>query len=100
MLKDEFLAKITGGESGEELVLLENSWKYKNRGYESYCDLFGVNIFDYGWNSTGEKIMLPHPDYPNQTHIFRVYTADINGTMQKFAAGEVSMCAWIFYLEE
>ena len=100
-LKDNFLEKIIGGMGGESNMQSKKIWKYENKGYEVHgCNLFEVNIFDYNWHSTNKEITLSHPDYPDQMHIFEIFTVNINGVIKEFAAGEVSMNAWAFYLEE
>jgi hypothetical protein len=43
-------------------------------------------------------IVVPHPEYPWQTHTLTVYEVRTNGRTVKFAAGEVSANVYIFYL--
>lgn len=80
-------------------MLLKKIWKHKITSYCDYCNLFGVNIFDYKWSYTGEKITIKDPLY-HQIFDFDIFTVDINGVSKKFAAGEFSNCVWGFYLEE
>lgn len=80
-------------------MLFKKSWKHKITGVDGNCILFGVNIFDYEWNDTGEKITIIDPQY-HQEHSINVYNVDINGTLKRFAAGEFSNCVWGFYLEK
>lgn len=80
-------------------MLFKKSWKHKVTRVEGNCILFGVNIFDYEWNDTGEIVTVTDPQY-RQKHNFNVYAVDIDGTTKKFAAGEFGNCIWGFYLEE
>ena len=78
---------------------LKKSWKHKITGPDGNCKLFGLNIFDYDWNDTGEKATVSDPQY-HQTYNFNIYTVDIEGISKRFAAGEFSNCVWGFYLEK
>jgi len=49
----------------------------------------GINIWDFKWEETGEKIMIKDPIYG------KFYSFDI-----LFAAGEFSNCVWGIYLKE
>ena len=68
----------------------EQSWQLRTTGIDGNVILFGVNIFNYQWISTGETIMLD-----NRT--VNIYTVEIDKIMRKFAAVEVSNCVWAFY---
>ena len=68
----------------------ERSWQLRTTGIDGNVILFGVNIFNYQWISTGETIMLD-----NRT--VNIYTVEIDKIMRKFAAVEVSNCVWAFY---
>jgi hypothetical protein len=74
-------------------------WKFKNSGVEGNCELNGVNIFDYKWERTKEKIKVSDPLY-GQEHTMDVYYANINNKKVKFAAGEFSNLIYGFYMEE
>lgn len=80
-------------------MLFIKSWKHKITGVDGNCILFGVNIFNYEWTGTGEKITVIDPQY-HKEHKFNVYTVDIEGKTKRFAAGEFSNCVWGFYLEK
>lgn len=80
-------------------MLFGKTWKHKITGRDGNCILFGVNIFNYEWNGTGEMITVFDPKY-HEEHIFKVYTVDIGGTIKRFAAGEFSNGVWGFYLEK
>ena len=79
-------------------MLNKRLWKHKITGVDGNCKLFGVNIFDYEWNDTGEVITVKDPVY-KQEHSLEFFTVDINGKLKKFAAGEFSNCIWSFYVK-
>lgn len=33
-------------------------WKFVKSGIEGDCELFGVNIFDYSWENTNQKVSV------------------------------------------
>lgn len=72
-------------------------WEYVATGVEGNCQLFGVNIFDYEWESTGNRIKVKDPAY-RQVHVMTVYRVKINEEFYTFAAGEFSNMIWGFYL--
>jgi len=76
-----------------------NDWVFVKTGIEGECELFGVNIFEYVWNNTGQKVSVLDPVY-GQTHEMTVYTATINDRTVTFAAGEFSNCIYGFYVNE
>ena len=47
------------------------AWEYKTFGPDGQCKLFGVNIFDYDWESTGRRVKVKDPIY-RQDHTFEV----------------------------
>ncbi len=59
--------------------------------------MFGVNIFDYQWNRTGQKVEVCDPRY-GQKYSFPVYAVDIKGEAHEFVAGEFSNDVWGFFL--
>ena len=72
-------------------------WQYVTSGVEGDVTLFGVNIFDYKWESTGKRAKVKDPSY-KQDFVFNVYKVTIDGTEHEFAAGEFSNCVYGFYL--
>ena len=74
-------------------------WKFVNSGVEGNCNIFGVNIFNYEWEDTGEEVEVVDPIY-EQKHIFSVYCIKIGSNTVKFAAGEFSNCVYGFYVYE
>ncbi len=63
----------------------ETEWKFEKSGLDGACLLFGVNIFEYEWKSTGEVACFGNPCYGNLRR-FHVYEAIINGACRRFAA--------------
>lgn len=74
-------------------------WKFVKSGVEGECELFGVNIFDYKWKNTNQKVSVLDPLY-NQKHEMTIYNVDIGGKVVTFAAGEFSSCVYGFYVNE
>lgn len=72
-------------------------WEYVITGVEGDCRLFEVNIFDYEWESTGDRIKVKDPAY-GQEHVANIYRAKINDKFYTFAAVEFSNLIWGFYL--
>lgn len=73
-------------------------WKSKSRqlevtGVDGNVQLFGVNIFDYDWVDTKNKI-----EVKDMSYAVPVYQVLINGKTYEFAAVERSNCVWNFYL--
>ena len=65
-----------------------------NGGIDGNTELFGVNIFDYEWVSTGRRTTLVLSNGRNL--ISDIFQVNIDGEINEFAAGEVSMAVWIF----
>ena len=83
----------------EELSLEKRGWKYVITGTDGNVTLFDVNIFEYQWQNTGEKIEVLDPLY-KKPHTMCVYRVLIGETEHEFAAGEISNCVWGFYTRE
>ena len=45
------------------------AWEYETFGPDGQCKLFGVNIFDYHWQTTGRRVKVQDPIY-HQEHTF------------------------------
>ena len=75
------------------------AWEYETFGPDGQCGLFGVNIIDYDWQTTGRRVKVQDPIYL-QEHTFEIWQAEIDGRIRRFAAGEFSNCVWGFYLEK
>ncbi len=94
------------------------AWEYETFGPDGQCKLFGVNIFDYVWQTTGKRVKVQDPIYHqydwkttgkrvkvkdtinHQDHTFEVWQVEIDGQLHRYAAGEFSNCMWGFYLEK
>ena len=48
------------------------AWEYETFGPDGQCELFGVNIFDYDWQTTGKRVKVKDPIY-HQDHTFEVW---------------------------
>jgi len=73
-------------------------WKFIKTGSEGNCTLFGENIFDLKWTSTGQKIEVADPNYDDQKHILVIYSVEIGAEKKEFAAGEFSNGVYGFYV--
>lgn len=73
------------------------TWQHEKTGVDGNTILFGVNIFDYEWKSTGRHVNVCDPLY-KQEYRFSIYTVVIDGQEHEFAAGEFSNCVWGFYV--
>ena len=73
-------------------------WIHRATGTDGNVVLFGTNIFDHKWNSTGEEVEIIDPMY-RQKHLFSVYKVIVKGREYTFAAGEFSNCVWGFYTQ-
>jgi len=59
------------------------------------CELFGVNIFDYEWKDTNQKVIVPDNLY-NQPLEFYIYEVEIDGKVYEFGIKELKMCVYGF----
>ena len=71
------------------------AWEYETFGPDGQCKLFGVNIFDYDWQTTGKRVKVKDPIY-HQDHTFEVWQVEIDGQIHRFAAGEFSNCPTVY----
>lgn len=74
-------------------------WKFVKTGTEGDCQIFGVNIFDYKWKNTGQKVEVSDPIY-GQKHLLCIYDANIGDKTVIFASGEFSNSVYGFYVKE
>ena len=58
------------------------AWEYETFGPDGQCKLFGVNIFDYDWQTTGKRVKVQDPIY-HQDHTFEVWQVEINGQIHR-----------------
>lgn len=54
------------------------AWEYEIFGPDGQCKLFGVNIFDYDWQTTGKRVKVQDPIY-HQDHTFEVWQVEMTG---------------------
>ena len=52
------------------------AWEYETFGPDGQCKLFGVNIFDYNWQTTGKRVKVKDPIY-HQDHTFEESTCPL-----------------------
>ena len=71
----------------------EKTWQFEITGIDGNTKLFGVNIFDYQWTDTKQRVQVSDLSYE-----VPVYTVMIGDKQYEFAAGERSNCVWNFYL--
>lgn len=69
------------------------SWQLEITCIDGNTKLFGVNIFDYQWIDTKQRVQVSDLSYE-----VPVYTVMIDNVQYEFAAGERSNCVWNFYL--
>ena len=72
-------------------------WEYVKTGIEGNCELFGVNIFDYTWKNTNQKINVLDPSY-GEPHEMDIYIVKLENKTVTFAAGEFSNGIYGFYV--
>lgn len=75
------------------------TWQHETTGTDGNVQLFGVNIFDYPWKDTGERVEVKSPNGTEQLHV-PVYQAVINDEVRQFAATELSNCVWGFFVRK
>ncbi len=60
----------------------------------------GLNPWNFEWHRMpADPVDLPHPSYPDQTHRMLLYEITSEGKSVTFAAGELSMNVWGFYVQ-
>lgn len=75
------------------------TWQHEITGLDGNTILFGVNIFEFEWMKTGEKVVVKDPLY-GQKYTFPVYKVNIQDEEYAFAAGEFSNSVFGFYIEK
>lgn len=75
----------------------EKTWQHELTAFDGNAILFGVDIFDYEWESTNQSVKVHDPLY-GQEYKFPVYKVTVNEQEYEFAAGEFSNCVWGFYI--
>jgi len=75
-------------------------WTFKKATVESdKFEINDLNIWDFKWQDTGEKIIIKDPQY-GQSHTFTVYEINNGNAKAIFAAGEFSNGIWGIYQKE
>ena len=78
---------------------MTTSWKFIKAVLDG--ELFtinGMNIWDYKWEDTGERVEVKDPLY-GQHYSMAVYKIRHRNVEFRFAAGEFSNCVWGLYQE-
>ena len=45
------------------------AWEYETFGPDGQCKLFGVNICDYDWQTTGKRVKVKDPDLLSRPYL-------------------------------
>jgi len=80
-------------------IYKEKTWQHEITGFDGNAKLFGVNIFDYKWERTGQCVAVKDPLY-GQDYRFPIYKVIIENQEFEFAAGEFSNCVYGFYIKK
>jgi hypothetical protein len=76
---------------------MNNEWKhFKTIADSEYCEIDGVNIWDYKWISDYETIIVKDPLY-GETKSFNHFCIELANNKIEFVAGEFSNCVWGIY---
>lgn len=76
-------------------------WRFLHIGFEGDgVEVNGVRLWESQWVSTGGRITVAHPQYPNQRHVMTTYRTDGTETAVNFAAGEFSNSVWGVFVPE
>ena len=62
-------------------------------------EINGLNIWDFQWYQTGERITINDHLY-GQNHMMHVFEIRKEKIVVRFAAGEFSNCVWGIYQEQ
>jgi hypothetical protein len=72
-------------------------WKFEKACVEGDCNLFGINLFDYKWVSTGKKVTVVEPSC-NKPYDMNVYTVCVGVDTVMFATREITASIYGFAL--
>jgi hypothetical protein len=76
---------------------MDTNWKHiKTIVDGELCKIEGLNIWDYEWKNTDERVSVKDPLY-GQDHTLTVFEISDQNTTVTFAAGEFSNCVWGIY---
>lgn len=75
-------------------------WIVAGIGHEGYpIMIHGLNPWNFEWQQVDpDPVELPHPAHPLEKHRFWVYEIELQGKSVRFAAGELSVNVWGFYV--
>ncbi len=57
-MEDRRCAGAAGRLAANGIVRHHMAWEYETFGPDGQCKLFGVNIFDYDWQTTGKRVKV------------------------------------------
>ena len=78
---------------------IDEGWRFVSIGFEGHkTDVGGLDPWDVEWKPTHRRIVVAHPDYPDQRHAMGVYEAVGSSPPIIFAAGEFSNGVWGFFV--
>jgi hypothetical protein len=83
--------------------MAQTAWRVAHIGVENDgLKIGGLDVWKSEWRRVREPkgIELPHPQYPNQIHPYRIYEVGDVGNPVRFAAGELSYGVWGFYVPQ
>ena len=79
---------------------MTTNWIHKKTIIDSEdYEINGLNIWNFNWEDTGEKINITDPLY-GQNYTFSIYKIGNKNISVYFAAGEFSNCIWGIYQKE
>ncbi len=77
-----------------------NNWKHKaTSGDGQYCEIEGINVWDYKWQSNYEIVEVKDPVY-GETKLFTHYWIQLPDKKIEFVAGEFSNGVFGFYTKD
>lgn len=80
--------------------LVVSGWRAQHVGFENDAFKLGdLDVWRWPWRSAGlERLRLPHPAHPQQTHDFDIYEIGDARHPLRFASAELSNGVWGFYV--
>jgi len=78
---------------------MKSCWKHLDTVPDGYkFKIKGLNIWEFPWENTGEKILVKDPLY-GKDHCLVIWEIHHRELKIRFAAGEFSNCMWGIYIE-
>jgi hypothetical protein len=88
-------------ESDSAAGALTPGWWFVHIGTEGDgVPIDGVSVWDVRWVSTRDRVMVTHPQCPNQRHSMWTYRAETSGHAVEFVAGEFSNRVWGLFVRD